>query len=109
MELARSHRTRASQLTRIALWLAAACLLTTLSVSPALAKHDWDDQGEDQGEGWHREHKEHHKHWHEYEPHVYFPPPVVYGPPPAVYAPPPPIVYAPPLPSLNIVIHLPIP
>jgi len=102
---ARSHKTRISQLTRLATWLAAAFLLTALSVSPALAKkHDWDDEDEHHREEWHREH---HKHWHEYEPHVYSPPPVVYGPPPAVYAPPPPIVYA-PVPTLNLVISFPI-
>jgi len=106
----RSHKTRISQFKRIAMWLAAASLLTALSISPALAKkHDWDDEDEHHGDEWHREHREHHKHWHEYEPHVYFPPPVVYGPPPAVYAPSPPIIYAPPAPTLNLVIPLPIP
>jgi hypothetical protein len=89
---------------KIATRIAAVFLFTALCASPALAKHDDDD--EQHGEDWHHEHREHHKHWHEYERHVYFPPPVVYGPPPGVYASPPPIVYAPPTPTLNVVIPI---
>ncbi len=105
MRTHRNHQKRIPQIQLIAMLLAALFLGT----SPALAKHDWEGEGEHRGDAWHHEHREHHKHWHEYEEHVYSPPPVVYGPPPGFYAPPPPVVYAPPTPTIQVVIPLPIP
>jgi hypothetical protein len=109
MRTDRSHSKHTPHLRPIAALLAAVFLVTAVVISPALAKHDRDDEDEQYGSGWHHEHKEHHKHWHEYEQHVYFPPPVVNGPPPGIYAPPPPVVYAPPIPTINVVIPLPVP
>jgi hypothetical protein len=108
MQTDRSYGKRITQIKGIAILLAAAFLVTAVAISPALAKHDQDDEYERHGDDWHHEHKDHHKHWHEYAQHVYFPPPVVYGPPAGFYSPPPPVVYAPPLPTLSVVISLPI-
>jgi len=109
MQTDRSHRECIRPIKPMATSLAAAFLVAAVSISPALAKHDREDEDEQYGSDWHHKHKEHHKHWHEYEQHVYFPPPVVYGPPPGIYAPPPPVVYAPPIPTINVVIPLPVP
>jgi hypothetical protein len=108
MQTERSRNKRVPELKRIARLLAAALLVTSVAISPALAKHDQDDEDGRYGDDWHREHREHHKHWHEYERHVYSPPPVVYGPPAGFYSPPPPVVYAPPAPTISVVIPLPI-
>lgn len=108
MQTNRNHAKRIPQIAWIATLLAAAFLVTAVAISPALAKHDQDDEYERHGDDRYHEHQDRNKHWHEYERHVYAPPPVVYGPPTGFYSPPPPVVYAPPAPTISIVIPLPI-
>src|SRR5271157_2073710 len=103
MQTERGHTKRSPHVKLIPMLLAAAFLVTTVAISPVLAKKNEDQR---HGDDRHHEHKEHDKHWHEYPRHVYYPPPVVYAPSPEYFYPPPPPVYSPPAPTINFIIPL---